>query len=141
MSARPPHTGRTGAAASTLDPDRRPSVAADAEVPFPGPGTDPVHPSLRYRTLEVEVRAGGDPQRQARVLSAMVANSPVALLRLEVGEEVVHPLGATTLGARQNRVLVFGMRDRGAPFDRLATAEVLDLVRGTAHVLDARRLP
>jgi hypothetical protein len=92
------------------------------------------------RVLEVEVVAGGDPARTARMLSAMVNNSPMALCEVLVGDQSAYPVPSTTCTPRGPMVLRLRLRDRGQVLDGLHVAEVVEIIGSLCRVVDTRVL-
>lgn len=98
-------------------------------------------PRPAYRLLEIELELPEDPARLARVISARVNNSPLALASAHVGDVEVYPVpspGATTAASL---TLSFRVRDRSQILDRLHQEELVTIVSRCARVLDARRIP
>lgn len=112
---------------STLD------VGIDAAIaPMPRPP---------YRTLEVEVVAGGDPVRFARIVSALVNNTPMALASVQVGDQSAYPVPARVTPGRGPMVLTLRPRNAAEVLDRLLMEQIVAIVATTARVVDARRIP
>jgi hypothetical protein len=106
------------------------------------PGTSRRAPVRRRddRVLEVEVIAGGDPARTARMLSAMVNNSPMALREVVVGDQSAYPVPSTTCTRRGPMVLRLRLRDRSQVLDGLLVAEVVEIIGSLCRVVDTRVL-
>ena len=95
----------------------------------------------RQRTLEVEVIAGGDPTRLARILATLVNNSPMALARVTVGEHAAYPVPSSMVTRRGPMLLTLRMRNRSQPLDGLLAAEIVEIVSTMCRVVEARRRP
>lgn len=92
------------------------------------------------RTLEVEVVAGGDPVRLARILVTMVNNSPMALTEVRVGDRSAYPVpDRTSVTDRGPLHLTLHLRDRSRRLDALVVEEVLALVSTMCRVVQVRR--
>lgn len=92
------------------------------------------------RTLEVEVVAGGDPVRLARILATMVNNSPMALAEVRVGDRSAYPVpDRTSVTDRGPLHLTLHLRDRSRRLDALVVEEVLALVSSMCRVVQVRR--
>ncbi len=98
-------------------------------------------PRPRYRTLEIEVVAGGDPARFARIVSALVNNSPMALASVQVGDQRAYPVPSLAASGRGPMVLTLRPRDAAEVLDRFLVEQIVAIVSTTARVVDARRLP
>ncbi|NLA36815.1 MAG: hypothetical protein GX868_14185 [Actinobacteria bacterium] len=98
-------------------------------------------PRPAYRILELEVECHGDAARTARVISAEVNNSPLALARACLGDVEVYPVPAAGTTPSGSLTLSLRLRDRSQILDRLHQEELVTIVSRCARVLDARRIP
>ena len=98
-------------------------------------------PRPPYRTLELEVVAGGDPERFARIVSALVNNSPMALASVQVGDQRAYPVPSRVAAGRGPMVLTLRPRNAAEVLDRFLVEQIVAIVSTTARVVDARRLP
>lgn len=90
--------------------------------------------------LELVVMAGGGIDRFARIISAMVNNTPVALYEVLVGEQTAYPVGEAVT-PRGPAVLRFRPRHGGRGIDGLLVEQVVGIVGSMARVLDVRYGP
>ena len=107
-------------------------------------GTDAaIEPMPRppYRTLELEVVAGGDPARFARIVAALVNNSPMALASVQVGDRSAYPVPSRAAAGRGPMVLTLRPRNAAEVLDRFLVEQIVAIVSSAARVVDARRLP
>lgn len=92
------------------------------------------------RTLQLEVVAGGDPARLARILATMVNNSPMALAEVHVGERHAYPVPDRTVVTHRGPVrLTLHLRDRSRRLDALVVEEVVALVSSMCRVVHVER--
>lgn len=92
------------------------------------------------RTLQLEVVAGGDPARLARILATMVNNSPMALAEVHVGERHAYPVPDRTVVTHRGPVrLTLHLRDRSRRLDALVVEEVVALVSSMCQVVHVER--
>lgn len=92
------------------------------------------------RTLQLEVVAGGDPTRLARILATMVNNSPMALAEVHVGERHAYPVPDRTVVTHRGPMrLTLHLRDRSRRLDALVVEEVVALVSSMCRVVHVER--
>jgi hypothetical protein len=120
------------------------SIRTDAPLRHQGPRAGArVHraPSRApERTLQLEVVAGGDPARLARILATMVNNSPMALAEVHVGERHAYPVPDRTVVTHRGPVrLTLHLRDRSRRLDALVVEEVVALVSSMCRVVHVER--
>ncbi len=90
--------------------------------------------------LEIEVMAGGDPVRFARIASTMVNNTALALFEVLVDERAAYPVPATVVATRGRCVLRLRLRNAGDVLDQLMVEEVVAILSTTCRVVDVHRM-
>ena len=100
-----------------------------------------VRPTLLGRTLLIEVDHDDDPVRFARIASARVNNTRMALREVHVGSARVYPVMNESAPITNRRELTFTMRDANATLDHLLIEEVVGIVSSMASALTVRRGP
>lgn len=97
-------------------------------------------PRPAEQTLQLEVIAGGDLARLARILATMVNNSPMALAEVHVGERHAYPVPDRTVVTHRGPVrLTLHLRDRSRRLDALVVEEVVALVSSMCRVVQVQR--
>lgn len=92
------------------------------------------------RTLEIEVIAGGDPARLARILATMVNNSPMALAEVRAGDSVAYPVPDRIVVTQRGPLhLTLRLRDTTRRLDTLVVEEVVAIVSSMCQVVQVHR--